>query len=643
MFDFVRKHTKIMMALLFLLIIPSFVLFGMEGYMRFNAADETVAKVGGQDITQAEWDAAHRQEVDRIRASMPTLDPALFDSPQARYATLERLVQQRVLQFAADKSRVYVSDARLASELQENPTIAALRKPDGSLDVERYRQLLSSQGMTPEMFESRMRNELSTRQLIGSVTNSATVAPSVADAALHAFFQKREVQVVLFERADFAARVTLSDADLETYYKANPSLFQSPEQAAIEYVTLDLAALQKGVVLNEADVKTYFEQNAAQMAGKEERRASHILINAPKTAAEGDRQKAKTLAADLLAQLRKSPDGFAELAKKHSQDSGSAASGGDLDFFSKGAMVKPFEDAVFSMKKGDISELVESEFGYHIIRLTDVRAPKQPSFAEARPEIEATLRAQQAQRKYAEAADTFTNTVYEQSDSLKPVADKLKLQISTATLVGRNPVAGAKGALANAKFVKAIFSPDATEKKRNTEAIEIGSNQMVSGRITSYSPARTLPLAEVRDRVRERLTVVRAAELAKKEGEGKLTAWKANSASATLPAAIVVSRDEQQQQPAELVAAVLRVDLSSAPAWVGVDLGERGYALARVNKIVPRAALAADRVQQDRNQYSEWWSAAEGLAQYNLLKERFKAQITVAKPSADLASGASTQ
>ncbi len=643
MFDFVRKHTKIMMALLFLLIIPAFVLFGIEGYVRFDAGTETVAKVGGQDITQAEWDAAHRQEVDRIRASMPTLDPALFDSPHARYATLERLVQQRVLQFAADKSRVYVSDARLASELQENPTIAGLRKPDGSLDVERYRQLLSSQGMSPEMFESRMRNELATRQLIGAVTSSATLAPALADAALNAFFQKREVQVVLFERTDFTARVTSSEADLEAYYKANPTQFQSPEQATIEYVTLDLAALQKGVVLNEADVKTYFEQNAAQIAGKEERRASHILINAPKTAAQGEREKARARAANLLAQLRKSPDSFAELAKKNSQDTGSASAGGDLDFFSRGAMVKPFEDAVFAMKKGDISELIESEFGYHIIRLTDIRAPKQRSFAEARPEIEAALRAQQAQRKYAEAADTFTNTVYEQSDSLKPVLDKLKLQSATATLVGRNPVAGAKGALANAKFLKAIFSPDAIEKKRNTEAIELGANQMVSGRITSYAPARTLPLAEVRDRVRERLTVVRAAELAKKEGEAKLAAWKANPAAATLPAAIVLSRDEQQQQPPELVAAVLRSDLTSTPAWVGVDLGERGYALARVNKIVPRTALAADRVQQDRSQYSEWWSAAEGLAQYNLLKERFKAQITVAKPSADLAPGASTQ
>ena len=643
MFDFVRKNTKIMMAMLFLLIIPSFVLFGIEGYMRFDAGSQAVAKVGGQEITQAEWDAAHRQEVDRMRASMPTLDAAIFDSPQARYGTLEGLVQQRVLQSAADKSRLFTSDQRLARALQENPTIASMRKPDGSLDVERYRQLLGSQGMSPEMYESRLRNELSSRQVIGAVTSSATLTPALADTALNAFFQRREVQVARFERTDFTARVSLTDADLEAYYKANLALFQSPERAIIEYVTLDVASLEQGVSLNEADVKTYFEQNATQLSGKEERRASHILINAPKTASEGDRQKAKARAEELLAQLKKAPDSFAEVAKKNSQDTGSAAAGGDLDFFSRGAMVKPFEDAVYAMKKGDISDLVESEFGYHIIRLTDVRAPKQRSFAEARGEIETTLRAQQAQRKFAEAADTFTNTVYEQSDSLKPVIEKLKLLPATATLDGRAAASGAKGALANAKFLKAIFSPDAIEKKRNTEAIELGPNQLVSGRVTSYSPARTLPLAEVQDRVREQLTVARAAELAKKEGETKLAAWKANPTSAILPAAIVLSRDQQQPLPPELVAAALRADLATPPAWVGVDLGERGYAVLKVNKNLTRDATPQDRVKQDRGQYGEWWSTAEGLAYYQLLKARFKAQITVAKPATDLTPGAVTQ
>lgn len=636
MFDFVRKHTKIMMGVMFLLIIPSFVLFGIEGYTRFREGGETVARVAGQDITKAEWDSAHKQDVDRMRASMPTLDASLLESEQARYSSLERLVQQRVLSTAADKVHLLITDQRLAFELQQNPTIASLKRADGSLDLERYQQLLSGQGMTPAMFEARMRSEIALRQVMGAITGTGPGATVVADAALGAFFQRREVQIARFDSAEFKPKVNLTEADLEAYHKAHPAEFQAQEQAAIEYITLDLAAVEKGLSVDEGEMKTYFEQNAAQLAGKEERRASHILINAPTSASDADKKKARALAAELLAQVRKSPDRFAEIARKSSQDPGSAAAGGDLDFFGRGAMVKPFEDAVFAMKKGEISDLVESEFGLHIIQLTDVRAPKQRSFAEMRPEIEALLRKQQAQRKFAEAAETFTNTVYEQADSLKPAADKLKLEIRTATLNSRTPASDSKGPLANAKFLKLIFSADALEKKRNTEAVEFGSSQLVAGRVVSHTPARSLPLAEVRDKVRERLVMIRAAELAKKEGETQLAAWKVDAAGAKLAPAVVLSRDQPQQQPIELVAAVMRAELGSAPTWLGIDLGEGGYAVARVSRIVPRDTVAAERLRQERDQYREWWVAAEGRAYYQWLKDRLKVEIKVAKPTSEL-------
>lgn len=639
MFDLVRQHTKIMMGLMFLLIIPSFVFFGVQGYGDFRDSGEVVASVAGQDITKAEWDETHRREVERMRAQMPNLDASMFDTPQSRYSALERLVQQRVLHAAADKSRLATGDQRLARELQENPTIAALRMPDGKLDVQGYRQLLSAQGMTPEAFESRMRADISARQVVAALSASGLPSASMADAALNAFFQRREVQIARFNQADYLAKVVLTEADLEAYHKANPTLFQAPEQANIEYVVLDLAALEKGISVNDSDLKAYFEQNAKQWEAKEERRASHILINAAKSAPQAEKDKAKARAAELLAQVKKAPESFAELAKKNSQDGGSAPAGGDLDFFGRGAMVKPFEDAVYAMKKGDISDLVESEFGFHIIRLTDVRAPKQKGFDELRPEIEATVRRQQAKAKFSEAAETFRNTAYEQPDGLKPVAEKLKLQLATATLSGREPAKDAKGALANPKFLTAVFAPDSIQKKQNIEAMDLGGNQMASARITNYSPARTLPLAEVKDKVRERLIQARAAELAKKEGASMLAAWKANPASANLPAALILSRDLPQQQPAEVVNAVMRADLAVAPAWIGIDLGDQGYALAKINKIVPREAMPQDRVAQDRKQYTDWWSGAEGMAYYLMLKERHKARITVPKPSAETRGG----
>ena len=633
MFDFVRKHTKIMMGLMFLLIIPSFVLFGIDGYNRFREKGDAVAKVDGLEITQAEWDVAHKNEVERVRESMPSIDVKLLDSPEARYATLERLVRDRVLAAAAGKLNLITSDVRLARDLQQNPSIAGLRRPDGSLDVDRYRQLVGSQGMTPEMFEAQVRADLSSRQVMMGLSGSGFTPLAQADVALNAFFEKREVQVARFAAADFAGKVTLTDADLEAYYKRNEAMFQAAEQASIEYVVLDLDTIKKTLVINEQDLKAYYDQNAARLGGQEERRASHILIAAPKSASAAERQKARAKADELLAAARKAPESFADLARKNSQDTGSAPNGGDLDFFARGAMVKAFEDTAFALKKGEISDVVETEFGYHIIRLTDIKAPKARSFEDMRDQLEADLKKQQAQRKFAEVADTFTNSVYEQSDSLKPVAERLKLEIKTAANLTRTPAPGTTGVLAHPKFLTAIFAPDAVDKKRNTEAVETAANQLVSGRIVQYTPARTKPFAEVKDIVRTRLVAERGAELARKEGESKLAAWRANPAGADLPAAVVVSRDQTQQQPTKLIEAALRANAASLPAFAGVDLGAQGYAVVRVNKIVPREAATEAAKRQNLSQYSQLWSTAESQAYFNLLKERFKTQILVAKPA----------
>ncbi len=633
MFDFVRKHTKIMQLLLFILIFPAFALVGIDGYSRFNESGESVASVDGKNIRQPEWDAAHKAEVERLRQSMPNLDPKLLDSPEAKYATLERLVRERVMMAAAEKLHLSTSDQRLARDLAENPSIAALRKPDGGLDIERYKLLVGAQGLTPEGFENRVRQDLSMRQVLAGVNATGLSSGALVDQTLGAYFERREVQVKAFSTAEFAAKATPSEEQLDQFYKANPQLFQAPESASIEYLVLDLEAAKKGIVLKAEDVKTYFDQNAARLSGQEERRASHILINAPKNASASERTSAKAKADTLLVDLKKSPDSFADVAKKNSQDPGSAANGGDLDFFARGAMVKPFEDAAFAMQKGDISPVVESDFGFHIIRLTDIKAPKQKTFEEMKPEIEAELLKQQAQKKFAELAEGFTNAVYEQAESLKPAADRLGLQVKTMANVQRTPGPGVTGPLANVRFLNALFSADSVEKKRNTEAVETATSQMISGRIMQYTAARTMPLVDVKDRVRERVLAQQGAELAKKEGLAKLIAWQANPASATLPDAITVSREQAQRLPAPVIEAALRADGTKLPAMVGVDLGAQGYAVLRVNKVMERDIKGAN-IAQDRQQVTTWWTNAEALAYYEALKARFKVEFKVAKPVA---------
>lgn len=630
MFDFVRKHTRVMQFLLFLLIFPSFVLFGLEGYNRFREGGAAVATVDGHDITQGEWDAAHRSQVERMRSSMPNVDVKLFDTPEAKYSTLERLVRDRLLQVAATQLRLGASDARLAAELQQNPTIAALRRADGTLDMERYRQLLATQGMSPESFEAQVRGDLASRQVMSGVGVTSFSSSALADVTLNAFYEQRQVQVARFSPADFVGQINPSAEELETYYKANADKFQSAERADIEYVVLNLAAVQKDIVVPEAELKTYFEQNAARLAGLEERRASHILINADKAAPAAERDAARAKAQALLAEVQKLPAQFAELARKNSQDIGSAAKGGDLDFFGRGAMVKPFEEAAFALKKGETSGVVETEFGFHIIRLTDIKQPEQKSFESQRAKLEQEVRAQLAQRKFAEAAEQFTNIVYEQSDSLKPAAERLKLDVQHASNLGREVVAG-NTAANNPKLLAAVFSPDSIEKKRNTEAVELAPNVLAAARITNYSPARTLPLDEVKARVREQLVAQQAGERARAEGAAKLAEWKASPDAAKLPAAIVMSRETKQAQPTALVEAALRASTQTLPAWVGVDLGTSGYAVLKVEKVLPRDAANAAGLARERDQYAQWWASAEGLAYYKLLKEKFKAEIKIAR------------
>ena len=635
MFDFVRNNTKIMMGLLFLLIIPSFVLFGLEGYSRFDDKGIVVAKVDGQKINQSDWDTAHKSEVDRIRASMPNLDVKLFDTPEAKYATLERMVRDKVIAAAAQKMHLVASDTRLARELQQSPAIAALRTPDGKLDMERYKQLAASQGMTPEMFEMQVRADLSNRQVIQGVQASAYATSAQTQTALNAFMQRREVQILNFPVADYLSKVTVSDADLQTFYEKNKAKYQSMESADIEYLVLDIETLRQSVTLNEQDLKSYYEQNLQRLSSKEERRASHILITAAKDAPEAEKKVARAKAEELLKSVKAKPASFAEVARKNSQDPGSALKGGDLDFFGRGAMVKVFEDAVFSMKKSDISDLVESEFGYHIIQVTDIKVPKAQSFESLRPSLEADLKKEQAQRKYAELAETFSNMVYEQSDSLKPVADKLKLNIQKANQVARQPAAGqSKSVLTNPALLNALFNEASLQKQRNTEAIEVAPSTLVSARVVKHQPAATLPLAEVKEFVKRALTQEKAAEIAKAQGEQRLAALKAKTGSDTLPNAIVISRENTQRQMPQVVEAALRADPSNLPSVNGVDLGAQGFAVVRVTKIFPPEPENKALMAQAQQQFTQLWGTAETQAYIAQLKTKLKAEILVPKPSA---------
>ncbi|HWI10961.1 MAG TPA: SurA N-terminal domain-containing protein [Burkholderiaceae bacterium] len=641
MFDFFRKHTWLLQLILGFVVL-AFVGGGVyQGYGSFMRDEgSTVAKVDGRKITRTEWEVAQREQIERVRRQMPNVDAKLFDTPEMKRQSLDAVVRDRVMLTAADKLHLATTDDRLQRLFATDPQLAFLRNPDGSVN----KDALAAQGMSSEMFAQRLRQELSLRQVVSGISATVTAPLSATNAALDAMFQQREVQVQRFATKDSVANVAPTDADIDKYYKdpANASQFMAPEVADVEYVVLDLDALKKGITVSDKELRDYYAANEARYTTPEERRASHILVKVDAGATAADRAKAKAKAEALLAEVRKSPASFAEVARKNSDDPGSAEKGGDLDFFGRGGLAaKPLEDAAFALKPDEISALVESDFGYHIVRLTAVRGGDKRSFDAVRAELEGEVKTQLAQKRFSEAAVDFTNMVYEQPDSLKPVIDKLKLEPRRAQNIKRAPAPGASGALANPKFLDALFGTDAIRNKRNTEAIEIGASTLVSGRVVKYEAAHQLPLADVKAQVRERLVTLQAAALARKLGQARLAELRAAPGTAMPELAMTLSRAQSRDLPGALVDAVLKAPVATLPAFVGVDLGDQGYAVAKIAKVLGRDPATADATRAQA-EYARAWGDAESLAYYAALKSRYKVEIRPdVVAAADAASTAS--
>lgn len=642
MFDFVRRHNRVLQFVLVLLIFPSFVVFGIQGYQRFTDGQSSVAKVAGQDISAAELDAAHRNQSERLRQQMPGLDAKLLDTPQARQRTLEQLVRERVLFQAASDHHLAPTDEQLARYYQSEPNYAWLLKADKAQRAD----LLAARGLTESMLDAQVRQELALRQVTQGIDATVLAPQQASTAALDAYFQQREIQWQLFDPKVHLGKVQVSDAELQAYYddKANAAAFMSVEQATIEYVTLDLAAIAKGVTVPEDDLRKYYEENATRYTQPEERRARHIMFKLPAGADAQTKAKVKAKAEAALAEAQKAPARFAELARQQSEDVESAARGGDLDWAARGAMVsKAFEDTVFALKKGGVAAtVVESDFGFHVIELADVRGGERRSYDSVRAEMEAEVRKQLAQRRYAEAAEQFTNLV-EQEDSLQPVAGKLKLELQRAAALGRGGVGEPNGLLRNPKLLEAVFQSQNLSGKRNTDVIETAANQLVAAHVVQYAPARRLPLADAREQVRAAVVARKAAQAARDEGAARLKEWQAKPEAASLPGAVLVARNKPNVVAPQVLDAVLRASPAGLPRWLGVDLGAQGYAVVKLNKVLPADVAALGDAAQVRAQYAQLWGRAESDAYYAALSRQYKVEYSAkAAAAADTAaSGAS--
>jgi len=625
MFDLVHKHKRIAQFILALIMIP-FAFFGVDYYFRRGDGVADVAKFDGGRVTEVEFAQAVRDQQERLRRSAQGVDPAIFDNPEVRFNLLQQLIREKLIEKRGNDLHFQVTTAQIFERIASDPQFR-----DGdrfSLDV--YKRLLAQNGISEPAFEESIRRQLLAEKLVDPIARGGIVPRVSGEAFVSLVEQQREVEVAGVDAEPFVKDVKVDDAQIKAFYDANAAAFKTPEEAKFEYVVLTQDTLLAQVAVTPDEVQAQYASAAKAYTQDEQRHAAHILIAVKPDAGAADQAAAKKTAEDLAAQAKANPAKFGELAKQYSQDPGSAAQGGDLGSNPRGTMVKAFDDAVFAMKPGEISGPVQSEFGWHVIKLVEIAPAKTRPFEDVRAQIETDLRRQKVAQKFAAAADQFQNLVYEQADTLGPAGKALGLAVQTSPMVTR--AQAQQIALGNAKLIQALFSPESISGKRNTDAIEVGPNALMAARLLEYKPAAPRPFDDVKDEIRRQLVRQAAVELAQKAGREKLALLEQGRSDRDVgvvfskPVAVVRNRMQPGFTP-EALTRIFQVEASKLPRYVGTAGDRGGFAIYRVVKVslppeADQAKLAAARARIGEMQNREVFDAY-----VNVLKAGAKVEV----------------
>lgn len=574
MFDFVQNN-KFAIKIILGAVALTFVGFGVGSYSAITD-DPYLAKVGDSKI--------YKRDLDKLLEGRPA-DAAM------RQAALENLIRQELILSAARRGHASISAEELRRVIASIPAF----QENGAFSPARYKEFLQSRYLSADAFEANVMRDVMLQNQLTPFVGSQFVSQQLSTRMVALLGETRMVRSVLLKPESFAGEIKLDDAALKTYYDANLKRFTLPEAVKLDYVVLSQEALASKLEVGDDEARKAFDSRKGEFA-HDERRVSHILLTVPKDAKPEARAKVKAEAEALLKEVRANPARFAELARSKSQDPGSAANGGDLGFFGRGAMVKPFEDVAFRMKQGQISEVVETEFGYHILKLDEVR---ETDFDAARTQVLEKLRKEKAAAQFRTLSTKLADISYQQGGSLQPVAKALQLDVRRSDWLSRNKPA-TDAILANPKVVEAAFSDDVLKGKNNSEPVDVGNNTMVVVRVAEHQPARQQKLDEVRDLIRAELVQREGAKLADKRGQALLAELKAGKGveAQAWGAEQALSRRAPSGLPVDDVRAVFAAPVKTLPAFVGVRHDSGDYALYRVDKVVPVAKVDPAEAKQ---------------------------------------------
>ena len=469
--------------------------FGIPAYNSINAS--YVAKVDGHEISQQDF----RERYDAYRAQMQRMmgaqfDALAFDKPERKREVLDQMINEQLILDANDKLGTMLPAKRVFDEIASYPAFQV----DGKFDKDQYRNLLANQRKSPAQFEDNVRRDLELRELMGQLGQNAVVTEADVDGYLRLRDQTRDFRWIKLDKPTSDAKV--ADADIETYYKAHGDEFMTPEKVSLDYVELDAAKMALDIKADDAALKQRYEDQKSHFVSPEQRLTSHILVKVDKNA-DAAAQKAALEKAQAIAMQAKSAKDFATLAKADSEDLGSKAQGGDLGWLDKGVTDPAFEAALFALKKGEISDPVKSDEGYHIIQLRDVRAEKVRSFDEVKAELAKQYLEGERDRQYSEISGKLTDAIYQDPTSLAPAAKALGLTVQKTGLFART---GGEGIAANPAVAKAAFSNSVLVEGNSSDPVELSPNHIVVMHVDQHEKSVPEALDQVREDIRKKLS-----------------------------------------------------------------------------------------------------------------------------------------
>ncbi|MDJ0870416.1 MAG: SurA N-terminal domain-containing protein [Gammaproteobacteria bacterium] len=500
------------------LIIATFALWGIHQYFGPDA-NVVVAKVNDRELTLPEFQDAYQRQRFRLQAMLgPQFDLGRLDDRRLKRETLQQMIDQEVMLQSAAAHGLRVGDEQLALQIR---AISAFQADDGFSQAQ-YESWLRNQGYSPGYFEHNFRRSLLTDQLQSAVASSALVTEAAVDQALRLQEQTRDFAYLLVPMSAFRNQVDISEDETKDYYESRRASFVNPEQVSVEYLVLSKGTIAEQISIEQSELERRYGEQKANYVAAEQRRASHILIAAAQDAPAGEIAAAEKKAQELSQRLA-AGESFEELAKAESDDPGSADLGGDLGYFSRGVMDKPFEEAVFAMQSGEISDPVRSSFGFHIIRLEGVQAGEVKPLAEVQEQVRRELQLEKAEHLYFEQAEQLANLAFENPDTLEIAAEAIGLEVQESEFFGRG---GGPGILADRKVVAAAFADEVLVNGNNSEPLELANGRIVVLRAKEHRPPSDRALEEVRSEIVSLLTDDKAREMATAQGQLALKALR---------------------------------------------------------------------------------------------------------------------